>query len=82
MPHMQDFYLIKLLLANYIYYICSASFLQENWWIFCEHHWDEADEDSTLKQVINEELAMEFLTQPEMRYSNGKTRSSLPIFFR
>ena len=56
----------------YAYFKYVVSLLQENWWFFCEHHWDHADEESTLKQVINEELAIAFLTQPEMRYSNDK----------
>ena len=45
---------------------------------------DHADEESTLKQVINEELAIAFLTQPEMRYSNDKEAwydHRGPIFF-
>lgn len=42
--------------------------------MFCEYHWDRADEEATPTDVINESLAIKFIKQEEMRHLQVSTK--------
>ena len=42
--------------------------------MFCEYHWDRADEEATPTDVINESLAINFIKQEEMRHLQVSTK--------
>lgn len=42
--------------------------------MFCEYHWDRADEEATPTDVINESLAIKFIKQEEMCHLQVSTK--------